>query len=314
MQLRLAPPDSGCVFAMRTLKTSEAATLLNVSPNTVRAWERRFGYPKPGRSPGKHRLYSYAEIAALRDALEEGLSISSAVSVARDAFGADAHSLSSALLAFRADRADQVLEGSLALRSVERSVEDVLLPAFDAVRRRKGPTSATTAFALAWCEDWLMRARRLAVMVERRGAVLIGDASTSALEPTRPYVLALGLCCVRAGIDVLALPVTAAARVWEAVAASEPAAVVIAGGHASDEEVAHWAYKVRATAGQLPFLLYRRELHALTAGGRTPILPVSPVAARAELLTLMGPTSRSLAAADRSPRQPTGPKALSVRS
>jgi putative nucleotidyltransferase with HDIG domain len=34
---------------MRTLKTSEAATLLNVSPNTLRAWERRFGYPKPQR-------------------------------------------------------------------------------------------------------------------------------------------------------------------------------------------------------------------------------------------------------------------------
>lgn len=271
---------------MRTLKTSEAAGLLNVSPNTVRAWERRFGYPKPGRSPGKHRLYSYAEIVALRDALEEGLSISSAVSVARDAFGADAKALVSALVAFRGDRADQVLDSSLALRSVERSVEDVLLPAVDAVRRRKGPSSAATAFALAWTEDWLLRARRLALMAERQGGVLIGDASASALDPTRPYVVALGLCCVRAGIEVLSLPVSAVGRLWEAVAALDPTAVVIAGSHASDEEVAHWAYKVRATAGELPFLLYRRELHALNTGGRTPILPVSPVAARAELLSL----------------------------
>ena len=30
---------------MRYLKTSEAAALLNVSPNTLRAWERRFGFP-----------------------------------------------------------------------------------------------------------------------------------------------------------------------------------------------------------------------------------------------------------------------------
>ena len=273
---------------MRTLKTSEAAALLHVSPNTVRAWERRFGYPQPGRSPGKHRLYNYAEVAALRDALEKGLSISSAVSVARDAFGADAYALVTALLAFRADRADQVLDGSLALRSVEHSVEDVLLPAFDAVRRRKGPTSAATAFALAWSEDWLLRARRLSRMVERRGAVLIGDASASSLDPSRPYVLALGLCCVRAGIDVLALPVAADARIWEAVEAIEPAAVLIAGGHACDEEVAHWAYKVRAAAGQLPFLLYRRELRGQSAGGKTRILPVSPVAAHAELLTITG--------------------------
>ena len=58
---------------MRYLKTSEAAALLNVSPNTLRAWERRFGFPKPQRSPGKHRLFTHGEVAALRDALQEGL-------------------------------------------------------------------------------------------------------------------------------------------------------------------------------------------------------------------------------------------------
>ena len=57
---------------MRYLKTSEAAALLNVSPNTLRAWERRFGFPKPQRSPGKHRLFTHGEVAALRDALQEG--------------------------------------------------------------------------------------------------------------------------------------------------------------------------------------------------------------------------------------------------
>jgi uncharacterized protein YjcR len=44
---------------VRTLKTSEAAAVLNVSPNTLRAWERRFGYPKPQRTAGKHRLYTH---------------------------------------------------------------------------------------------------------------------------------------------------------------------------------------------------------------------------------------------------------------
>ena len=70
--------------SVRTLKTSEAAALLNVSPNTLRAWERRFGYPRPQRSPGQHRLYTHGEVAALRDALQDGLSISSAVSRARE--------------------------------------------------------------------------------------------------------------------------------------------------------------------------------------------------------------------------------------
>src|SRR3954465_684051 len=82
---------------MRTLKTSEAAAVLNVSPNTLRAWERRFGYPKPQRSPGRHRLYTHGEGAALRDALQEGLSISSAVSRAREALSADTSILVGAL-------------------------------------------------------------------------------------------------------------------------------------------------------------------------------------------------------------------------
>src|SRR5215208_2284653 len=101
--------------AVRTLKTSEAAAVLNVSPNTLRAWERRFGYPKPQRSPGKHRLYTHGEIAALRDALQEGLSISSAVSRAREGLSGDTDALVSVLSSFDRERADAALEATLAL-------------------------------------------------------------------------------------------------------------------------------------------------------------------------------------------------------
>src|SRR6201986_3856198 len=95
---------------MRYLKTSEAAALLNVSPNTLRAWERRFGFPKPQRSPGKHRLFTHGEIAALRDALQEGLSISSAVSRAREGLAADANSLVGALVSYERGRAGDWIE------------------------------------------------------------------------------------------------------------------------------------------------------------------------------------------------------------
>ena len=130
---------------MRTLKTSEAAELLNVSPNTLRAWERRFGFPRPHRSPGKQRLYSWAQIDALSDALAEGLSISSAVSAARDAHGADVRTLLNALASFRGDRADQAMESALALRSVESTLQDMLLPALEGVRVRRGVNSAPWA-------------------------------------------------------------------------------------------------------------------------------------------------------------------------
>jgi DNA-binding transcriptional MerR regulator len=258
-----------------------------VSPNTLRVWERRFGYPKPRRSAGKQRVYTYAEITALRDALAEGLSISSAVSVARDTHGADAYALLRALCSFRGGEADRAMEASLALRSVARSIEEVLLPAVETIRRRQGERSAAFAFAGAWSEDWLHRARRLVPALAPRGRALIGDASAPPLDPARTYLLALEVCCARSGIEVLTLPIRAAGRLREAVAAVEPDAVVIAGSDALNDEVARWAYQVRMVADEIPFLLYQREIGSSTPYARARALSNSPVAAHSELLELI---------------------------
>jgi DNA-binding transcriptional MerR regulator len=271
---------------MRTLKTSEAAGLLNVSASTLRAWEQRFGFPQPRRSPGHHRRYTYGEVSALRDALEAGLSISSAVSVARDTTGWDKHALVSALTAFEADRADRAMESSVALRTLERSLEDVLLGALEVIRQRKGLASAAWAFATRWCSDWLLRARRFGAGPARRGGLLIGDASVSPLDPVRPYVLALELCCVRSGIEVLSLPVQASARLDEAADVVSPDVVVIAGDEAPDDEVARWAYGVRECAGRVPFVLYRRALVGDSVPTRRQVLAPSPVHATTELLAI----------------------------
>src|ERR1700726_1416520 len=120
---------------MRYLKTSKAAALLDASSNPLRAWERRFGFPKPERSPGKHRLFTHGEIAALRDALQEGLSICSPVSRAREGLAADTNSLVGALVSYERERADSAIESALALRSLERSVEEGLLPTLDEIVR-----------------------------------------------------------------------------------------------------------------------------------------------------------------------------------
>jgi len=263
---------------MRTLKTSEAASLLNVSANTLRTWERRFGYPKPRRSPGRHRLYVYAEIVALRAALEEGLSISSAVSVASETLDADGHALVTALAAFRTAEADRAMEMSLGLRSVERSVEDGLLPAVAEIRSRKGLCSAAWAFASRWSTDWLSRTHRLTPVATDPPGVLIGDASEAVLDPAGPYVGALELCCGRAGAEVLRLPTSAVGRLSEPLALLDPGVVVIAGGHASDDEVARWAYAVRQMTGDdVPFLRYHRELESGLIGSG--VLAPSPLEA-----------------------------------
>ena len=134
---------------MRTLKTSEAAAVLNVSPNTLRAWERRFGYPKPQRTAGKHRLYTHGEVAALRDALQEGLSISSAISRARESLSSDTSTLIGALQAFELDRADAAMQALLRAEAHFRLNGDSLafIPGA-AVRRTMGVVGLTGALTL----------------------------------------------------------------------------------------------------------------------------------------------------------------------
>lgn len=294
---------------MRYLKTSEAAALLNVSPNTLRAWERRFGYPKPQRSPGKHRLYTHGEVAALRDALQEGLSISSAVSRAREGLSADADTLIGALASFDRDRADGALEAALALRSLERTVGEVLLPSLDELVQRYGTDSARWAFAARWGSDWLRRAQRLAPPPVRQVSLLIGDATSGELDPDTPSIRALELLCARAGTRLLCLSVAGVNGLGDALGMLEPDAVVLAGSHARDDEVARWAYAVRASTGPLPVTLFRREvlrpLRSRTTGAR--LLPPSPIDAQSQVLELIETDRLARAALASSARKSSSP-------
>ena len=273
---------------MRTLKTSEAAALLNVSPNTLRAWERRFGYPKPQRSAGRHRLYTHGEVAALRDALQQGLSISSAVSRAREALSTDTHTLVGALAGFELTRADSAMECALALRSVERSVEEVLLPSLEELGARFGTDSAPWAFAARWADGWLRRAQRLAPPPSRPLAILVGDATRNELDPDALAVRAFELFCGRAGARVMALPVASVSGLGDVVSSLSPDAVVIAGSHTSDDDIARWAYRVRAATGPLPMAVFRRQQNSVkvrTTGAR--VLPDTPFGAQRQLLAFI---------------------------
>ncbi|HEY2259029.1 MAG TPA: MerR family DNA-binding transcriptional regulator [Solirubrobacteraceae bacterium] len=273
---------------MRYLKTSEAAALLNVSPNTLRAWERRFGFPKPQRSPGKHRLFTHGEIAALRDALQEGLSISSAVSRAREGLAADANSLVGALVSYERERADAAIEAALALRSVERSVEEVLLPTLEEITRRYGVESAAWAFAAHWAADWLRRATRLAPPPVRPAAIVVGDAARDELDPDSPYIRSLELFCVRAGVNVLSLSARGVAGIGDAVSIHRPNLVVVAGSHLGDDTVARWAYAIRLAAGPMPVAVYRRggpRVRIRSTGTR--ILPSGAREAQRRILDLV---------------------------
>ena len=118
---------------MNGIRTNAAAVMLGISPNTLRSWERRYGFPKPQRSAGGHRQYSLTEIEALRLTLAETHNVSSAISLARErGEGPSTPSrLTATFTTFDEDGANRLLEESLGLRSVERTIEEVLLDAVD---------------------------------------------------------------------------------------------------------------------------------------------------------------------------------------
>ena len=181
--------------------------MLGVSPNTLRSWERRFGYPTPRRTTGGHRQFDLAEIEALRQAFEETHNVSSAISIARERGNGPSSPvrLRSALRRFDELESDRILEESLAVRSVERTVEEVLLPAVDGLGPREGdPRSAELGFALRWATGWLAAAKRVAPPPMREEAALIFDASW-ACDIDSLHSQALELCLRRAGLRTLLL-------------------------------------------------------------------------------------------------------------
>ena len=62
------------------------SSLLGIPVPTIRSWERRYGFPVPSRTPGKHRRYTVEEIDQLRmmrDEITRGHSASEAVDIVR---------------------------------------------------------------------------------------------------------------------------------------------------------------------------------------------------------------------------------------
>ena len=102
---------------MNGIRTNAAAGMLGVSPNTLRSWERRYGFPRPRRTPGGHRQYALGEIESLRATLAETHNVSSAVALARQrGEGPSSGSrLATAFAAFDEDKANTLLEESLGL-------------------------------------------------------------------------------------------------------------------------------------------------------------------------------------------------------
>src|SRR3712207_3145889 len=193
---------------MTAIRTNAAAAMLGVSPNTLRSWERRFGFPAPRRSQGGHRQFELTEIEALRQALEETHNVSSAISIARERGSGPASPvrLRSMLSRFDEDAADRLLEESIAVRSVERTVEEILLPSIGALGDAADRSSPEYGFGWRWASGWLGAQMRTAPPAHRPEGVLLIDAAKPLSLDAR-HAQALELVVRRAGTRALSLPV-----------------------------------------------------------------------------------------------------------
>jgi MerR family transcriptional regulator, light-induced transcriptional regulator len=172
----------------------------------------------------------------------------------------------------------------------------VLLPSINEIGERHGFDSAPWAFAARWATDWLQRAQRMAPPPSRPAAILVGDATRDDLDPDALSLKALQLFAVRSGARVLVLPITGVAGLTEVLGAFAPQVVVIAGAHASDDDVARWAYRVRSASGALPMALYRRGGRADAARTTARILPDSAGEAHRLVLEVLDGRPRGVAA------------------
>jgi DNA-binding transcriptional MerR regulator len=246
------------MLRMPGIRTNAAAEVLGVSPNTLRSWERRYGFPVPRRTPGNHRNYELIELQTLRDALAETGNISSAVELARQRQEAPAAGggLRAAFEAFDEDAADRAIEGSLAVRPLERTVEELLLPAIDELAA-DAEREAELEFAARWASGWLHGARRLASTASRPAGILLLDSSRGS-DAEAVHAQALDLALRRAGFRVLMLSdELGEERMERALGALDPTAIVLCGPGADTPSAVQLVRKIREAGFDAPLYGFR---------------------------------------------------------
>jgi DICT domain-containing protein len=150
------------------LAIKDVAARTGLAAGTIRAWEQRYGFPMPARTPSGYRSYSDADVALLRRVVvfrSEGLSLPAALERARLTGGSDRPSLYGSILASGAPVRPQSLSKATLL-AISRAIEDetiargagpVVVGAFQRVRhyravehryrRLAGSADACVAFA-----------------------------------------------------------------------------------------------------------------------------------------------------------------------
>src|SRR4051794_16057419 len=126
------------------VRIGELSKRTGVSPELLRAWERRYGLLRPSRTEGGFRLCSAEDEARIRRMqahLREGLSAAEAARLAATEPGAETvadhdHGLLDALLALDETHAQSVLDTLFSELTPEAAIRGTILPALRAIGER----------------------------------------------------------------------------------------------------------------------------------------------------------------------------------
>ncbi len=167
-------------------------------------------------------------------------------------------SLFAAFESFDESAADRAVEESLALRSLERTVEELLLPAIDKLAADP-EREAELEFAARWATGWLHGARRLASAAARPAGILLLDSSHGQ-DAEEVYIQALDLALRRAGFRVLVLSNELGdERLDRALGALDPTAIVLCGPGADTQSAVKLVRKIRELGFVAPLYGFRAD-------------------------------------------------------
>jgi len=220
------------------LRIGELSRRSGVSPELLRAWERRYGVLRPTRSAGGLRLYSaddLARVQAMQQHLAEGVAAAEAATlVSRELAGDVVHDLAAArreldaaLSNFDERRAHAVMDSLLAQLSLDVVLRDVVVPYLHELGDRWSRGDASVAeehFASS-----LLRGRLLGLA--RGWGVGLGPRVVLACAPGEQHdlgLIAFGLALRARGWRIVYLgPDTPLESVADAALSSDPLFVVI---------------------------------------------------------------------------------------
>lgn len=253
-----------------TYNTAAVEQRTGLRPATFRAWERRYGFPKPQRLPGNQRLYSDQDIAAIRwlqrrtdeglsishavrllqDRLREGVRAATAVAKAGRPLAAIADDLTQALLNFDTNTAEILLGEAFAMYRVEEVCLSIIRPTLVEVgdRWHRGEVSvATEHFASSYLRRKLFALLNAYETGHGRGLIFTACAPD---EWHEVGILMISLFLVRRGFRVDYLgPSLAETGLAETLRAHRPDLLIVS---ATSDGTAARVPEIAAAIASLP--------------------------------------------------------------